>query len=80
MEFIIWIVLGAIAGWLAGQIMGSKQGLLGNIIVGVIGAFIGGFVMRLLGSGGATGLNIWSIVVSVLGAVVFIWLSRALRK
>jgi uncharacterized membrane protein YeaQ/YmgE (transglycosylase-associated protein family) len=80
MGIIAWIIVGGLAGWIAGQIMGSKQGLLGNIITGVIGAFIGGFVMNLLGSTGATGLNPWSVVVSVVGAIILIWLRRALSK
>ncbi len=49
MNFIAWIVLGALAGWLASVIMktNQSQGLLGDILLGIIGAFAGGFIMNL---------------------------------
>jgi uncharacterized membrane protein YeaQ/YmgE (transglycosylase-associated protein family) len=72
-NLLIWIVLGAVAGWLAGLIMGNRGGLLMNIIVGIIGAVIGGWVMGFFfGEPGATGLNIWSIVVAVVGAIILL--------
>ena len=76
LNIIIWIILGALAGWIASMIMGrdAQMGALGNIIVGIIGAFIGGVIMNLLGQEGATGLNIWSIIVAVLGAVVLLFI------
>ena len=50
MNFILFLIIGAIAGWLAGRIMkGRGFGIIGNLIVGIIGAFIGGFVFSLLG-------------------------------
>jgi uncharacterized membrane protein YeaQ/YmgE (transglycosylase-associated protein family) len=70
--WIIWIVLGALAGWIAGMITGNRNGLLMNIIVGIIGAIIGGWVMSFFGAPGATGLNIWSIIVAVLGAIILL--------
>jgi uncharacterized membrane protein YeaQ/YmgE (transglycosylase-associated protein family) len=52
MNFILWIIFGAVAGWLASIIMKTdrQQGLLMDIILGIIGAFIGGFVMNMFGS------------------------------
>lgn len=81
-NFLIWLVLGAIAGWLAGQIVkGHGFGLLGNIIVGIIGAFIGGFLARYTGIGdAATGLNIGSIVTATIGAVVLLFLIGLIKK
>jgi uncharacterized membrane protein YeaQ/YmgE (transglycosylase-associated protein family) len=72
MEFIVWIVVGAIAGWLAGMVMKSGGGLLTDIIVGIVGAFIGGFLFSVVGLSGTTGFNIWSIFVAFIGAVVLL--------
>ena len=72
-----WIVLGGLAGWVASMIAGTnaRQGLLGNIIAGIIGAFVGGFVVNLFGGTGVTGFNVWSFLVALLGAIIvlFIW-------
>jgi uncharacterized membrane protein YeaQ/YmgE (transglycosylase-associated protein family) len=82
MGILSWIILGGLAGWIASMIMGTneRQGCLMNVIVGVIGAFIGGFVMSFFGGTGVTGLNIPSILVAIIGAVILLWLVRALRK
>lgn len=82
MGLISWLVVGGLAGWLASKIMGSdhKMGLLANIGVGVLGAFIGGFIVSFLGGSGVTGFNLWSILVSLLGSVVLIWIVRKIRK
>jgi len=71
-DFIVWIVVGAVAGWIASIIMGrnAQQGLLLNIIVGVIGAAIGGWLVGLFGMG--DGGLIWSTLVAVLGSVVLL--------
>ncbi len=76
MGILLWIVLGAISGWIASMIMKSNQGLFGDILLGIIGAIIGGFVMNLFGQSGVTGFNVYSAVVSILGAVIVIWLGR----
>ncbi len=79
MHLLWFLVVGILAGWLAGKLTrGSGFGLLGDLLVGVVGAFIGGFVFRLLGVG-AYGL-IGSVVCATLGAVILVWLIRALRK
>ena len=78
-SLIIWILIGAVAGWLAGKIMkGGGFGLLGNIIIGIIGAFIGGFVFGLLGitAGGIIG----SIVMDTIGAILLLYIIKIIKK
>lgn len=83
-ELIGWIILGGLAGWVASMIAGTdaRQGLLGNIVVGIIGAFIGGLVLGLFGVEGADGISWWSFLVALLGAVIllFIWKAIAGRS
>ncbi len=82
MELIAFLVLGGIAGWIASLVMGTdaSQGIFLNIVVGVIGAFIGGMLFNAFGSAGVTGFNIYSLVVSVLGAVVLLFIVRLFRS
>ncbi|MBP9732605.1 MAG: GlsB/YeaQ/YmgE family stress response membrane protein [Candidatus Magasanikbacteria bacterium] len=82
MGIILWIILGALAGWIASLIMKTdvQQGAIGNIIIGIIGALLGGFVMSLIGSTGVTGFNLYSLLVAILGAIILIWIIRAIRK
>jgi len=81
---ITWVVVGGLAGWVASMITktDAEQGLLGNIIAGIIGGVVGGFLVGLLGGEGFTGFNIWSFLVALLGAVVvlFIWKAITGRK
>jgi uncharacterized membrane protein YeaQ/YmgE (transglycosylase-associated protein family) len=78
MSFLLWIVLGALAGWIASIVMRTdeQQGWLMNIVMGIVGAFVGGLVMNLLGQPGVTGFDLYSILVAIGGAVLLIWLSR----
>lgn len=82
MNILLWIVLGAIAGYLASVIMktNDSQGTLGDIILGILGAIVGGFAMNIFGQPGVTGFNLYSILVAVLGAVVVIYLGRAMSR
>ncbi len=79
MGIILWIILGALAGWIASMIMGTndQQGAVGNIIVGIIGAVIGGFLMQLFGASGITGFNLYSMVVAIGGAIVLLAIYKA---
>lgn len=78
MSIIVWIILGLIAGWIASKIMhGSGSGFVTNLVLGIVGAFVGGIVFRMIGGAGVTGLNIWSILVAVVGAVLVLWVYNA---
>ena len=80
MNFLVWIIFGAIAGWVASIIMkrNKQMGALANIIVGVLGAFIGGYIMDVFGAEGVTGFNVPSLLVAILGAVLLLWIGNLL--
>jgi uncharacterized membrane protein YeaQ/YmgE (transglycosylase-associated protein family) len=75
---ISWIVVGLIAGALGKLIMPGDDpgGIIVTILIGMAGALVGGFVVRLLGGSGATGFNIWSILVATLGAIILLAIYR----
>jgi uncharacterized membrane protein YeaQ/YmgE (transglycosylase-associated protein family) len=79
-SLIIWLVVGAIAGWLAGTLIkGGGFGLIGDIIVGIIGAFIGGWLAGVLNIHVGTGI-IAAIITATVGAAVLILLLRLVRR
>jgi len=81
-NIIIWIVVGAIAGWLASLVMKTNRGqsLGEDIIVGIVGGFVGGFILDILNVGGdVSGINLVSIVVAFFGAVVLLFVMKAAR-
>lgn len=82
MNIIGWIILGGLAGWVGSKVMKTDEsmGLFANIIVGVLGALIGGFLVSLLGGEGVTGFNIWSFLVALLGAIILLWIVKAVKK
>lgn len=82
MGIIIWIVFGALVGWVASMIMktDSQQGTLIDIGVGIVGAVIGGWLMSAIGGRGIEGFNLYSFLVALLGACVFIAFLRLIRK
>jgi uncharacterized membrane protein YeaQ/YmgE (transglycosylase-associated protein family) len=78
MGIIAWIVLGAIAGWITNMIMGGREGVIATIILGIIGAVVGGYLAgTVLKVADVTGINIESIIVSVIGAVIVVAVYRA---
>ena len=81
MEILAWILMGAVAGWLASLVMktDAEQGAVANILIGIVGAVIGGFLFDLLGASGVTGFNIYSLLVATVGAIVLIWILKAVR-
>ena len=81
MGIISWIVLGAIAGFLANMIVGGREGLIGTIILGIVGAVVGGYIATtVFHKGDVTGVNIESIVIAVLGAILVLFVWRAVTR
>ncbi len=77
-NLLLFLLIGAAAGWFAGNIMkGRGFGAIGNIVVGVIGALLGGFLFGLLGitAGGIIG----ALITATIGAVVLLWLARLIK-
>lgn len=80
MSFLYFIIIGAVAGWIAGNIMkGGGFGLLVNIILGVIGGIVGGWAFALLGMASTGGL-MGSLVTSVVGAVLVLFVAGLIKK
>lgn len=79
MEFLYFLLIGAISGWLAGQLWkGSGFGLIGNIIAGIVGGFVGGWVAGELGIGG--GGLIWQIIIAAGGAWLLLFVVSIIKK
>ena len=80
---IMWIVIGALAGWIGSKIMGTdaKQGGLANIIIGIIGAVVGGFITRaVMGDNAGNNGLIASFVVALVGACIVIAIWKAISR
>lgn len=82
MGLLSWIIMGALAGWIASIFMNTNKsmGAVANIIVGILGAFIGGFIMSFINKSGVTGFNLYSLFVSVIGAVVLLAIAKKVGK
>ena len=81
MGIIAWIILGAIAGFIANMLMGGTEGVIGTVLLGIIGAIVGGFVAgNIFKVADVTGINIESIVVAVIGAVIVVAVYRMLVR
>ena len=81
MSFLAWIVLGLISGFIASKIVNRRgEGVVLDILLGVVGAFIGGWLFRMFGGHGVNGLNLYSIFVAVIGAVVLLFIYHAFRR
>ncbi len=79
MSFLAWIILGLIAGFIGSRIVNSTgQGLIVDIALGIVGAVVGGFLFHQFGEPGVSGLNLYSLLVATVGAVVVLWLYHAL--
>jgi len=78
---LVWLVIGAGAGFLAQKIMGGKSamGLMGDLVLGLIGALVGGYGFALVGLGGNGGI-VATFVVALVGALALIWVGRQLKK
>ena len=74
MNFVLWIILGILAGWLAGVITRSNRSIWGDLILGLVGAFVGGLITDGLVGGDA---GFWSsLVVATIAAAILVWLKN----
>jgi uncharacterized membrane protein YeaQ/YmgE (transglycosylase-associated protein family) len=75
-----WIVVGLIAGFLSSKIVNrSGEGFMRDVLLGILGALVGGFIFRQLGYAGVSGINLYSILVAVVGAVILLVIFHAVR-
>lgn len=81
MGILAWIVLGLIAGFIGSKIVNkSGEGFLMDIVLGIVGAVVGGWLFNRFGAAGVTGLNLYSLLVAVIGAVVLLVVYHAIRR
>ncbi len=81
MGIISWLVVGLIAGWIGSMIVNKRgEGLVMDIVLGVVGAVVGGFLFNLIGHSGVSGINLYSILVAVIGAVVVLAIYHAVIR
>jgi uncharacterized membrane protein YeaQ/YmgE (transglycosylase-associated protein family) len=81
MSFLAWIVLGLIAGFIGSKIVNKQgEGLFLDILLGIVGAIAGGWLFNTFGAGGVTGLNLYSLLVAVIGSVVLLVAYHAIRR
>jgi uncharacterized membrane protein YeaQ/YmgE (transglycosylase-associated protein family) len=81
MSIIAWIIVGLIAGFVASKIVNrTGEGVILDVLLGIGGAIVGGWLFHIFGMSGVTGLNLYSIVVATLGAVVFLVVYHALFR
>jgi uncharacterized membrane protein YeaQ/YmgE (transglycosylase-associated protein family) len=81
MSFLAWIVLGLISGFIASKIVNkSGQGVVMDIVLGIVGAVAGGWLFNAIGHIGVTGINLYSILVAVVGAVIVLFIYHALFR
>ena len=81
MGIIAWIILGLIAGFIGSKIVNKTgEGLIMDIVLGIIGAVVGGFIFNFFGHTGVTGLNIPSLIVAVIGAIVVLLIYHAVVR
>jgi uncharacterized membrane protein YeaQ/YmgE (transglycosylase-associated protein family) len=81
MTIVAWIILGLVAGFIASKIVNkSGDGVLLDIVLGVVGSVVGGWLFNTFGMAGVSGLNLYSLLVAVLGAVVVLVVYHALVR
>jgi uncharacterized membrane protein YeaQ/YmgE (transglycosylase-associated protein family) len=80
MSILAWIVLGLIAGFIGSKLVNKTgEGVVLDIVLGVVGALVGGYLFSIFGAHGVTGLNLYSLFVAVIGAVVVLLVYHAVR-
>jgi uncharacterized membrane protein YeaQ/YmgE (transglycosylase-associated protein family) len=81
MSFLAWIILGLIAGFIGSKLVNRRgEGVVLDVLLGIVGAFVGGWLFSVFGRAGVTGLNLYSMVVAVIGAVVVLVIYHALSR
>ena len=81
MSILTWIILGLISGFIASKIVNKAgEGILMDIVLGIVGAIVGGWTFSVVGDSGVTGINLYSVLVSVIGAIVFLALHHVLHS
>ena len=81
MSFLAWIVLGLPAGFIGSKLVNKRgEGLILDILLGIVGAIVGGWLFSTFGASGVTGLNLYSLLVAVVGAVVILLVYHAIRR
>jgi uncharacterized membrane protein YeaQ/YmgE (transglycosylase-associated protein family) len=81
LNIVSWLVVGAIAGFLAEKVMKSPMGLVGNIVLGIVGGILAGWLATMAtGTDMMTGVDITSILVAFVGAVILIWVAKMVKK
>jgi uncharacterized membrane protein YeaQ/YmgE (transglycosylase-associated protein family) len=80
MSVLGWIILGLVAGFIGSKIVNKTgQGVIIDIVLGIVGAIVGGTLFSFFGATGITGLNIYSLVVAVIGSIVVLWIYHRVR-
>jgi uncharacterized membrane protein YeaQ/YmgE (transglycosylase-associated protein family) len=81
MSYLAWIVLGLVASFIGSKIVNKTgEGILLDIVLGIVGAVVGGWLFNTFGAAGVTGLNLYSLLVAVIGAVVLLVAYHAIRR
>jgi uncharacterized membrane protein YeaQ/YmgE (transglycosylase-associated protein family) len=81
MSFLTWIVLGLLAGFIGSKIVNKRgEGVILDVVLGIVGAIVGGWIFTTFGASGVTGLNLYSLVVAVIGSVVLLVVYHAIRR
>ena len=81
MSILAWIVLGLVAGFIASKMVNkSGSGLVLDLVLGIVGAVVGGFLFNQFGAGGVSGLNLYSLLVAIVGAIVVLLVYHAVFR
>ena len=81
MSLFVWILLGLVAGFVASHIVNHHgEGVVLDALLGVVGAIVGGWLFHVFGHVGVTGLNLHSMLVATVGAIVFLVVYHSIRR
>lgn len=82
MGILSWVILGALAGWISSKIMNTdaSMGAIANIVVGIVGALVGGFIMNFFNKAGVDSVNLYSLLVAILGSIILLAIVKAVTR